>query len=296
MRLGARPFRRAGRALLAALVLLVVGNAAWWHPSTIAYYNPLLGGTQAGARTFLIGWGEGLAQAADWLNKQRDITGVITASTIQRGLEPYLRQGAYVVADPAAFEQVGYLVVYVRQVQQQALGPAFRQVYGKEEPLHVVRIHGVEYVWIYAAPLPIDYTVNADFEQGIRLQGYGVDSSALRSSGLLTLTVQWQPEATIAHDYMLFAHLLNQQGQVVAQIDAPPAGHAHPIQAWQPQRYYRWRHPMPVPADLPPGQYWLALGLYNPENAGRLHLRDMQAVPSAAQDYRGTLVLPLRIE
>jgi hypothetical protein len=53
---------------------------------------------------------------------------------------------------------------------------------------------------------------------------------------------------------------------------------------------------MPVPADLPSGQYWLALGLYNPDNFSRLRLHDMQAVPSAAQDYRGTLVLPLRIE
>src|SRR5207245_7739262 len=68
------------KILIAVVALAAIGNAAWWHPYGIAYFNQALGGAPLGARMFLAGWGEGFEQVADWLNRQPDITGVVTVS------------------------------------------------------------------------------------------------------------------------------------------------------------------------------------------------------------------------
>ena len=39
-------------------------------PHYLAYYNPLLGGAPAAARLIPVGEGEGLREAAEWLNLQ----------------------------------------------------------------------------------------------------------------------------------------------------------------------------------------------------------------------------------
>src|SRR5262249_34857824 len=65
--------RRLAGGLLSIVALTAVLNAAWWHPYGIAAFNQALGGAQAGAQTFLIGWGEGFEQVADWLNQQPDL-------------------------------------------------------------------------------------------------------------------------------------------------------------------------------------------------------------------------------
>ncbi len=292
-----RSGRRLHAALLAGVACLAVANAAWWHPYSIAAFNQALGGAQAGARTFLIGWGEGLEQAAAWLNQQPDITGVTTGSTIPRGLRPYMRHGAFVTdeAGLADYENVAYLVIYIRQVQQGGLGPLFQQIYGRQPPLHVVRIHGVDYVWIYSRPLPVDHVVDAQFSQGIALQGYGVDSSALRSSGMLTVTTQWHSTAPVAENYMLFVHLLDARGTMVGQADVLPAGPDCPTPVWEAHRYLKWQHPLPAAANLPAGEYWLSLGLYDPASFSRLPLQ-APAPPGAPDDGPDALLLgPLRI-
>jgi hypothetical protein len=94
---------------------------------------------------------------------------------------------------------------------------------------------------------------------------------------------------------MLFAHLLDAAGQRVAQIDAPPAGPHAPAPTWQPGRYQTWAHPLPLPPDLPPGDYWLALGLYRPDDFARLPVAPPP--PPAAPDAGGNaLLLPITID
>jgi hypothetical protein len=107
---------------------------------------------------------------------------------------------------------------------------------------------------------------------------------------VLTLTTQWQARAPIATDYMLFVHVLNAQGQRISQIDAPPGGPAVPTSTWSPGHYVTWHHPVPLPADLPAGQYWLTLGLYDPQDFTRLPL-GVPPSPGAPDD--GANALPL---
>jgi hypothetical protein len=298
----ARGRRRMVAAAVGALALAAVLNVAWWHPYGVVAFNQALGGAPMGTRTFLMGDGEGLHQVADWLNQQPDITGVTVASTMGRSLQPYLRHGAQRVQpeDGRLPADAGYLVVYLRDVQRGVPLPPLDEYYPAQTPIYTATIHSVPYAWIYQVAPPLANPLAAQFGAGLHLRGYALDSSELRSAGRLLLTLQWQAQATPAHDYLVFAHVLDETGQRVGQADFAPAGPQQPTSTWQPQRVYTWQNPLPVPADLPAGDYWLALGLYDPQSMARLplHTATETAEPPAGVDRvddGSTLLLPLRL-
>jgi 4-amino-4-deoxy-L-arabinose transferase-like glycosyltransferase len=286
--------RLVWHALLGGAALLALLHAAWWHPYGVVAFNPLLGGTPTAARTFLLGDGEGLGAAARWLNQQPDITGVTVASTMFHSLQPFLREDAQAVLpdERRLPDNAGYALIYIRHTQRGLLRPPFDQFYPQQTPLHVVRLHGVDYVWIYQVPPPIAQQLSVPFAPGITLTGYALeqDDTALR------LAVQWRADARLPADYLLFAHLYDSRGQRVAQIDLPPSGPDAPTSTWQPGRYYGWQNPLPAPADLPPGDYWLALGLYTPDDLQRLPLRAAPTHPPGAPDAGPhALLLPVTL-
>jgi hypothetical protein len=288
---------RARWVVVCVVGVLAVCNAAWWHPYFVVAFNQALGGAPTGARTFLLGDGEGMREAADWLHQQPNITGVTVASTMINSFQPFLRHGEQAVSpDEQLSEQVGYVVVYLRHTQRGPLREPFSYFYPAAQPVHTVTIHDVEYAWIYEVPPPVANPVEATFDHDIRLRGYEVDTTALRSTGMLSLTVQWQAFAPPEQDYLMFVHVLDSSGQTIGQTDAPPAGPAAPTSAWETGRSYTWVHPVPVPVDLPPGDYWLSIGLYQPDTFARLPLRRADAAPpDAPNDGAHALLLPLRV-
>ncbi|NJN66761.1 MAG: phospholipid carrier-dependent glycosyltransferase [Chloroflexaceae bacterium] len=288
---------RQGSVLLLSLAALL--NALWWHPYEIAAFNQALGGASAGARTFAIGWGEGLEQVADWLNQQPDITGRVVASTMLQTLQPLLRKGvqAYHAEDGTLPDNTGYAVIYVR-VQWAGTAMPLEQFFGQAPPLHTVRIHGVDYAWIYDVPPPIAHPTHATFGSAMEFRGYGIDLSRLRATGALSLTVQWlalAPVSKDAADARLFVHVLDAQGQRYGQLDVAPAGPELPPSRWQPGRFITRVHPVPLPPDLPVGKYWLALGLYDRHDATRLPLRSPPPPENAPDDGEHVLLLPFEV-
>ncbi|MFL5805126.1 MAG: glycosyltransferase family 39 protein [Roseiflexaceae bacterium] len=255
-------------AILGLVALLALANAAWWHPYGIAAFNQALGGAPLGARTFLIGTGEGMQQIAAWLNQQPDITGVVTVSPAVQTLQPYLRRGARAInpSDGALPSKAGYIVVYGRQTQRSELFPPFDQFYGQAIPLHIVNIHGVDYAWIYQAPPPLAQPRPADFGPAIRLRGFDQASPPARGQPL-ALTLAWQARAPAPADAVLFAHLIGPDGRRYAQADLPlPAGQ------WTPGRFVSTALPLQIPTDAPAGAYRLTIGLYDPAGGQRLPL------------------------
>jgi 4-amino-4-deoxy-L-arabinose transferase-like glycosyltransferase len=265
------------KIMIGIIGCLALVNAAWYHPYGIVYFNQALGGAAMGARTFLAGWGEGFEQVAAWLNQQPDITGVVTVSPMGSALQPYMRKGAHVDGPEgdALPRKSGYVVVYIRQVQDGQTVPPFDQFYGPAVPLHVVRLHGVDYAWIYQAPPEVAKSRPAAFGSAIGLHGFDPVGVPRRGQPLVFRLV-WEARAAPAADYMLFAHLLAPDGQRVAQVDLPL-----PSSGWTPGRYQATELPIAVPADAPPGVYRLAIGLYEPPGGPRLPLTAAATLDSA---------------
>jgi hypothetical protein len=264
-------------ALAALFFLALVLNVAWWHPYGVVAFNQLLGGAPAGACTFLLGDGEGLGQAADWLNQQPDITGVLTVSRMISSLNPYLKEGAqaFFHSQGELRHNAGYVVVYINEVQGGPPLPPFDRFYEERMPLHTVTIHGVEYAWIYQVPPPVAQPRPADFGPHIHLRGFEQISAARREQPVV-FRLSWQTRASLDTDYWLFAHLIGPDGQRYAQVDIP-----YRTSTWQPGRYVNTELPLDIPASAPPGSYRLLIGLYDPATAQRLPLSTAAAADLA---------------
>lgn len=108
----------------------------------------------------------------------------------------------------------------------------------------------------------------ADFGDGIVLEGYTWGGSA-ESLPILPLTLTWQATAVPSQAYTVFVHVLGPDG-LLATSDSPPLNNDYPTTLWQAGDRIPDPHPINLPADLPPGDYHIAVGLYNPDTLARL--------------------------
>lgn len=114
----------------------------------------------------------------------------------------------------------------------------------------------------------------AEFVEPIRLQAY--ELAPLRIGQTAALTLYWEAIGAPSADYTVFVHLLDTNGNIAAQADAPPGSDAHagryPTSWWAAGETIRDVHMLHLPADLTPGAYSLRLGLYQPETGERVLL------------------------
>ncbi len=148
-RLDADRLRQAALCALPALALATILPAA---PYYIAAYNWLTGGPRAAARVIDIGLGEGLDQAAAYLNALPDAPQLVVATGYREAFEPYFAGESTSLGYDQAY-RADYLVFYVNQWQKRpdwTLWLAYRD----RQPLHTVTLLGVPYARIYATDRP----------------------------------------------------------------------------------------------------------------------------------------------
>lgn len=292
--LASRWRRRAAtiRATLAATVVIgAVGVLAWWHPYEMLAFNQLFGGAQVGARAFTLGTGEGMNEVADWLNQQPDIADVLVASPMVNTLQPFLRKGGQTVAPDGSLPQgSGYVVVYVRQTQHDQLNAPFDAFYGKETPQHTVTLHGIEYAWIYRVPPAVAVASTADVGTALRLRGFTQDTPAQPGQPLLVQLV-WHVREQPASDLMLFVHVLDASGAVVARADLP-----QPTSTWAANSDVPIQVGAPLPETLPPGTYQFVIGLYDPATGQRLPLGNVAAEQRANDGPEALLLTTVEVQ
>jgi 4-amino-4-deoxy-L-arabinose transferase-like glycosyltransferase len=275
---------RHAPAALAGLGLLAALNAAAWHPYPIAAFNQLLGGAALGARTFSIGWGEGLEQVAAALATRDDIRGVVTVTRFASSLAPFMPAGA-AVAQPVGDawpKHAGYAVVYVSQTQRGLPSPPLDALVRDGVPWKTIVIHGVPYAWIYQLPPPVALPRAARFGEVVQLIGADAERVV---DGAWMMQLVWQVRQPPPADLMLFAHLVGSDGVRVSQADIPLA-----TAGWTPGTVVRTEIAVPLPAALPAGSYRLYLGVYRRGDGQRLAVTS--AIPPEPE-RSGAAALPL---
>jgi hypothetical protein len=80
----------------------------------------------------------------------------------------------------------------------------------------------------------------------------------------------WSPANEIDHDLHVFVHLVNENGDIVAQADGQPADWTRPTTGWAPGEYIIDRHTLTVPGGLALDDHALRVGLYDPDTGQRL--------------------------
>ena len=88
----------------------------------------------------------------------------------------------------------------------------------------------------------------------------------------LDLQFAWEKyrDSQLDQDYVQFFHLLDADGQFMLGLDQPPFAGSFPTTDWPNGLYAQTSWHVPLPEDLPPGDYTLYTGLYNPVTSERL--------------------------
>jgi len=142
--------RRLWRWLvIAAVGVLQLGLVLPYAPYYLSFYNPLLGGPAGARQALLIGWGEGLDQAARYLNAKPGAADLHVATRHLSDFAPLFVGATDSLEDynPAITD---YFVFYVGQIQRRLSADVLDRYLDVEVPEHVVRMFGVDYAWIYA--------------------------------------------------------------------------------------------------------------------------------------------------
>jgi 4-amino-4-deoxy-L-arabinose transferase-like glycosyltransferase len=127
----------------------------------------------------------------------------------------------------------------------------------------------------------------ARFGDGVggRIELTGIDLAVrqLSPGDVVPLTLFWRANQPIERDLKVFVHLLNAEGQLVAQRDSQPVGGMRPTSTWQVDEPIVDRYGVLLPGDLLPGEYQLIAGLYDPVSGERLLVRT--SADAAPEDH-----------
>ena len=154
--LRAEPWYLGSIVLLVAVVLHtfpVVETAPYY----LSYYNPLLGGSAKAPEVLTIGWGEGLDQAAHYLNQDPKIHQKTVYAWYSQAFDYHFNGVSqhFPIDDRSLSDNWlaeildgDYIVIYIHQWQRQA--PArLLAILAEQTPEHTIWINGLEYARIY---------------------------------------------------------------------------------------------------------------------------------------------------
>jgi len=115
---------------------------------------------------------------------------------------------------------------------------------------------------------------------GLALLGYDVASDTWHPGDRLELTLYWQASARQDVSYKVFVHLVDPNGQIVAQRDSVPLNWGYPTTEWEPGEVVADPIRLPLGRQLAPGLYQVFVGMYEEATGRRLRLsRNGQPVP-----------------
>ncbi|MCC6604612.1 MAG: DUF2723 domain-containing protein [Anaerolineae bacterium] len=96
---------------------------------------------------------------------------------------------------------------------------------------------------------------------------------------IINVTLEWAALAKAEESYTVFVHLIDGNNVPYVFLDYTPLGGSAPthlwIPKWLPGQHYTDPYRLPIPQDLPPGTYYIEVGLYEMVSGRRLHIADL---------------------
>jgi 4-amino-4-deoxy-L-arabinose transferase-like glycosyltransferase len=266
-RLIIRSTRYATRIVLLLLLLLIHAfPVITAYPYYLAYFNPLMGGLSRAIETTLVGWGEGMEEAAAYLNRRSDADQLYVASVPAQTFLPYFKgTGENFYTNDVAL-RADYVVLYVSQMQRLAPSPEIVRHFLAMDPEHTVHVLGAPYARIYPGPklitteIPPDATLtNVGFGDQLRLAGYQMANQQISKSANqqapssqplihnLEIVLYWQALVPMRSDYTVSVRVVAPDGTWLAQHDGWPGGGLLPTSQLRQGDYVRDVHTLEVP-------------------------------------------------
>ena len=170
----------------------------------------------------MVGWGEGLKEAADWINDQPDAESASVVSWYRDGSLSYFLDSRTPVLDYGQIEfwaDADYAVVYVNQRQRRLPTDRMLDTIEAGDPAYVVERDGVELVRVYdrhdMAPPDwsgVSVTSAADFDGKIELIGHSLGDQAYLAGDSLLVRLYLRLLDPIGKTYTRLARLVDANG------------------------------------------------------------------------------------
>jgi hypothetical protein len=94
----------------------------------------------------------------------------------------------------------------------------------------------------------------------IQLLGYDLNGHTFRPGDRVDLTLYWYAQEPVSYGYASFVHISSGGPPLAQQDKFNPAG--RPTLAWSTDGNYNDPYMITLPADMPPGEYEIRVGLY----------------------------------
>jgi 4-amino-4-deoxy-L-arabinose transferase-like glycosyltransferase len=262
----ARPtIGRSPRLVVLALLLLV---PLAYGPYYLSYFNPLLLGWGWAPKVILVGWGEGMGDAAHFLNREPDAEQSKVAAWYDWTFTPFFVGQTLPMSTENALG-ADYSVFYINQVQRNIPDPNLITYFQRRRPEHVVWLNGVAYAWIYPAitgdgPLPDSaIPVGATMGDAVVLEGY--ETRPDREGQGLIVTLYWRAMHSDLPDYFVYVRGVDSAGQINARADSPPVMGFWPTSRWEAGKLVADEQVLIRSPETAPGTYRLEVGMYDPQ-------------------------------
>jgi len=143
---------------------------------------------------------------------------------------------------------------------------------GVPAPVGVVEVQAPERSF---SPPPMTHVSGVTFGDVLRLLGYDLEVKDEE----IDLTLHWQALRRMDVAYKFFVHLYEaESGALVAQADVMPRNWTYPTDWWEAGEVVSDEIPLSL-EGVSPGDYWLAVGVYEPETGSRLLATDASGKP-----------------
>ena len=119
---------------------------------------------------------------------------------------------------------------------------------------------------------PADRSPVALFGETVRLEGVTLTDDIIAPGESIDFALFWQAIETVPFDYSVFAHLIDAEGNKVAQLDWQPKDALGPLPmtSWPIDMQIVNRVTLALPETVPAGDYRLIIGVYDWRDGARL--------------------------
>lgn len=115
-----------------------------------------------------------------------------------------------------------------------------------------------------------DQVVRHAFGERVALVGYSISPQNPTAGDDWEIRLLWRSLRRMSQDYTVFVHLVDDQGNVVAQADGPPVDGEYPTTLWRVGDQVLDVHIMHLPETVHAGRYSLYVGWYLLDSGERL--------------------------
>ena len=265
-----------GIALL-LVVILVHGVSGFTHyPYYGLYFNPLLGGTRTAQDVLLVGWGEGLEQAGNYISEHTTGPVDVVSWYPTGSLSFFLPEDAITsqfIDNAHYWFDADYLVLYLNQIQRMNPDVDMINHFLAQEPDLKVSHLDFDLAWVYnlAGTEPPSFTgIHIDtagpLSEDIDFVAYQLIDEAVAPGDRAHITLFLKSRQEVGDDVLIHVALMDPRGNPVWSERRRPGG--IPTQGWPSREMREDSYQITLSTFLPAGEYQLVARLEDIDSDG----------------------------